>query len=451
MLAGLLLMAAEAQALSAGAHAASDLAPSAKLRHVFVIVQEGHTFDNYFGSYPGADGIDPGKGAASGLYHIAQHPAPVASDVAAARAAFDGGKMDGFAAAQQSQNKDPAAGLGYYDSSDLAAYWQLASRYALMDQFFSSAMGGSLQNHLFLLTGQSVKTNQASEGVYRMPTIFDRLDGGGVSWKVYVRHYDPRLTYHRLQSAARVVPQDVRVPLLNMPAIVDNPARLSRLVNQAELFDDLRADQSAPQVSYIFPGGNSERAPGVISQGQAHVAAMVSAIMQSPVWSSSAGVLTWSDWGGYFDHVVPPRVDDQGYGFRVPALLISPFARHGFVDHTTGDLTSILKFIERLHGLAPLTPRDAAASDLMSAFDFTQTAQAPAPQPSARLATGRGLALTTVVAFYLLAVTLAATMILAAALGGWRRTVDLVVQRRTRRAWTMLAPDPTGHAERGDP
>jgi phospholipase C len=200
-------------------------------------------------------------------------------------------------------------------------------------------------------------------------TIFDRLDAAHVSWMVYVRQHDPTLTYKNLKGNGPFVPEVVRVPLLDMPSFVDNPARLARIVERNRLFADLGAN-NAPQVAYIFPGGDSERPPANVAEGQSRVKGIIDAIMRSSAWSSSAIVLTWSDWGGYYDHFVPPQVDRDGYGFRVPAIVMSPYSKRGYVDHTVADFTSILKMIERLHGLPPLTARDANAADLSSAFDL---------------------------------------------------------------------------------
>jgi phospholipase C len=168
----------------------------------------------------------------------------------------------------------------------------------------------------------------------------------------------------------------VRVPLLEMPSFVNNPARSAHIVERSRLFADLNANR-APAVSYIFPSGDSERAPGSVAEGESRVQGIIGAIMSSPEWASSAVILTWSDWGGYYDHVAPPQVDGDGYGFRVPALVISPYSRHGYVDHTTADFASILRFIEGLHSLTPLTQRDALASPMTSAFDFNAS-----PRPS---------------------------------------------------------------------
>jgi phospholipase C len=389
--------------------APADPVLSSRIQHLFVIVQEGHTFDNYFATYPGADGagsISP----ASPLTHLQGRPDALAADLSSARLALGAGRMDGFAQAQSARGRSPTQSLGYYDRDDLPFYWGLANRFVLMDRFFSSALGGSLSNHLYLFTGQSVDGVQLREpGVYQLPTIFDRLDAAGASWKVYTRNYDAGLTYHTPGAAASA--EAVRLPLLAMPAIVDQAQRFSRLVDQRQLFQDLLSERSVPAVSYVLPGGDSERAPSPIELGQQHVAGVIQAIMRSAAWASSAIVLTWSDWGGYYDHVQPPRVDQAGYGFRVPALVVSPFARAGTVDHTTADFTSILALIERLHGLAPLTPRDRAAADLTSAFDLTRTApnERAGGTPAARDANAR------VLAIYLLAVGLALAVIMAAA------------------------------------
>jgi phospholipase C len=358
------------------------------IRHVFVIVQEGHTFDNYFGGFPGAAGLvgnaivtadpkNPSKGTVQGGHLPVEQQANLSAAGPAARAAYDGGKMDGFVAAQSARGFNGADSLGHYAQSDIGYYWQLAQNYVLMDQFFSSAMAGSLENHLFLMTARSLAPKiRTSPAGYQVPTIFDSLDQAHVSWMVYVRKHDPKLTYLNLKGSASFAPEVVRVPLLEMPSFVNDPARFARVVERNHLYADLEANR-APAVSYIFPGGDSERPPGSVIEGQSRVQGIVEAIMASSAWASSAIILTWSDWGGYYDHVVPPVVDGDGYGFRVPAIVISPFSRRGFVDHTVADFTSILKFIESLDGLAPLTTRDAKASDMMSAFDFNQSPRAP--------------------------------------------------------------------------
>jgi phospholipase C len=403
----------------AAATVAEGTALSAVVKHLFVIVQEGHTFDSYFATFPGADGVNPNAvvvpadprqaGATVPLRHAAGRPESLSADLTSARFALDGGRMDGFALAQSRIGKDPAAGITFYDGRDLAFYWDLARRYVLMDHFFSAALGGSLANHLYLFSAHAVPGTDPTSGGYQLPTIFDRLDGAGVSWKVYSQNYDPRLTYH--VAGAESTPEDIRLPLLDMPAIVDRPQRFARLVDRRALFQDLLSERTTPAVSYVLPGGDSERPPSSVSMGQGRVQDIVQAIMRSPAWASSAVIVTWSDWGGYYDHVAPPRLDFHGDGFRVPTLVVSPFARNGVVDHTIVDSTSILRLIEELHGVSPLTNRDASAGELLSAFDPA----GPAPgasdaggQPAARATNARVLAL------YLLAVCLALGLVGAA-------------------------------------
>jgi phospholipase C len=272
--------------------------------------------------------------------------------------------------------------MGYYDSRDLNDYWYLASHYVLADRFFSSAMGGSSINHQYWVAAQGSGFGDSipAAGIDQT-TIFDRLEQAGISWKFYVKNYDSQLNFRY------IVPGDPRdsqlawIPLLTMPKFVDSPTRMAKIQELSNLYSDLvRAD--APAVSYIIQGGTSEHPPGQILNGEISTMAIIDAIMRSSLWSSSAIILTWDDWGGWYDHVPPPQVDSDGYGFRVPALIVSPFAKSGYVFHETADFTSILKFVERLHGLAPLTSRDEQANDLLNAFDFAQPPRRPEIPPS---------------------------------------------------------------------
>ena len=426
-----------AAVLSAGyapalASTATTPTASTAIKHIFVIVEEGHSFDNYFGTFPGANGINPGKvripsdPKAPSSQVLSMHaigsrsPGVLTADFTAARTALNGGAMNGFASAQSRVGNDQNAPLGYYTREQLDAYWQLASSYTLMDQFYSSALGGSIDNHLYLVAGQAVPASELkSPKGYIVPTIFDRLDASHLSWRAYVRHYDPTLNYRRVGAYANFVPQVVRVPMLNMPSIVDNPARFANLTDQSNLFRDLRSESTTPGVSYIYPASDSERAPDPITLGEQRVASIVSAIQRSPAWTSSAIFVTWSDWGGYYDHVRPPVVDSHGYGFRVPTIVISPYARPGFVDHTTSDFTSILKFIETTYNLAPLTNHDRAASSLTEAFDFTRKPFAPALVETQTSTVARGIPVLAVVVFYGASVAVAGILLLLAL--SWRR------------------------------
>jgi phospholipase C len=143
-----------------------------------------------------------------------------------------------------------------------------------------------------------------------------------------------------------------------------------------QYFTDLRNNQ-LPAVSYLVPAGTSEHPPGSIQAGSRFVRGLVNALMASSAWDSSAFMWTYDDWGGWYDHVKPPKVDQYGYGFRAPALLVSPYAKKGEVNHTTIDFTSQLKFIQNNWGVEPLAKRDAAANDISSAFDFAAPPRPP--------------------------------------------------------------------------
>jgi phospholipase C len=162
-----------------------------------------------------------------------------------------------------------------------------------------------------------------------------------------------------------------RVPLLAYARYIDDPLLASHIVDLEQYYQDL-ADGTLPAVSYIVSAAASEHPSSSIQEGQRLVRSLVTELMRSSAWPNSAFILTYSNSGGWYDHVPPPRIDRDGYGFRVPALLVSPYARQGYIDSTPLDFTSILRFIEDNYDLEPLTARDAAAHSLTSAFDFEQ-------------------------------------------------------------------------------
>jgi len=330
--------------------------PSSPISKVVIVLQENHTFDNYFGTYPGADGtagkaiqLPATKGAAPSVapYHDPNlSPVDLSHSWASAHADYDGGRMDGFVYSEGSSET-----MGYFDRTDLGRYWKAADQFVLCDRYFTSAMTESAPNHLYLVAGTSGGLqNDAVPASLDFPPIFQQLDEKGVSWKVYgFTQWFARFRY--LQS---------------------RPDPMANLVRGDQFRADLAAGE-LPDVSWVIgaPGG-SEHPSQNIQTGESSVANdIVNPLGASADWGSLALFVTWDDYGGFFDHVPPPAVDAMGYGFRVPALVISPFARAGLVDHTVNDHTSILKFVEKRWGLTPLSTRDAAANDLSEAFDLT--------------------------------------------------------------------------------
>jgi phospholipase C len=334
------------------------------VEHIVVVLQENHTYDNYFGTYPGGDGLlgksirlpeRPGGPATVAPYHSpTRTPVDLSHTWDTAHADFDGGSMDGFVYSEGDRST-----VSYFDRTDLPRYWTLADRFVLCDRYFTPAMTESAPNHLFLVAGTcaGLKDDRVPPTV-TVPTIFEALDRRGISWGVYgFTSWYRRFAYVQGNAAAR-----------------------ARFASGSRFRADLAAG-TLPTVSWVIgaPGGD-EHPPKNVQTGEASVADdVVNAIGESPYWPGAAVFVTWDDYGGFYDHVVPPAVDAFGYGFRVPCLIVSPYARPGFVDHTINDHTSILRFIETRFGLPPLAARDGAANDLSEAFDFHRPARPFSP------------------------------------------------------------------------
>jgi phospholipase C len=391
-----------------GAHAGPALVDAATpepatatpIQHLVVLMQENHTFDNYFGTYPGADGIpagtcmpvDPAKGATPCVEPFAIRNRPVldlghSQEVFAGE--FNGGGMDGFVAEhQRASSVDGSLAMGYYDDRDIPFYWNVADNFVLFDRFFSSAGAGSVWNHMYWVTGtpgNPAGDSIPAEGFGDLPTIFDRLEAKGISWKFYINNYDPNITYRSSrEELTDRGSQPVWAPVLDYARYLDDPELSSHIVDLQEYYTDLQLG-TLPAVSYVVPSGASEHPPGSVQAGEQFVRTLINALMRSSAWSSSAFMWTYDDWGGWYDHVVPPKVDAYGYGFRVPAMLVSAYARRGYIDHTTLDFTSFLKFIEENWGVEPLADRDAKANSFVSAFDFSNP-----PRDAAFLSSQRG-------------------------------------------------------------
>jgi phospholipase C len=368
------------------AHAAPGQAASqtaTPIKHLIVLMQENHTFDNYFGTYPGADGlpagtkmpVDPNNPGAGYVvpWHIGNTTiTDLSHNAATFLAQSDNGRWDGFVSALNDLNQNGRFAMGYYDSQDIPYYWNLAANYVLFDHFFSSAKDGSFANHFYWVAAtfpQVSRGEQLSTLLVDVPTIFDRLQAAGISWKFYVENYDPGINYRNPATQDNRESQVIWVPLLNFDRFLDDPALSSHIVDLSQYYTDLQQG-NLPAVAYIVPSGASEHPPQAPSSGERHVKSLIQELMRSSAWNSSAFMLLYDDWGGWYDHVIPPQVDQGGYGPRVPGLLVSPYARKGYIDSTQLDFTSVLKFIETNWNVVPLQSRDANANNILSAFNF---------------------------------------------------------------------------------
>lgn len=368
----------------------SESGTSTPIEHLIFVMQQNHTFDNYFGTYPGANGIPANTcipvslskvqtAACVAPFNIGTYPiTDLSHSEETFSAQYQNGKMTGFVDALVKLNQDAKLTMGYFDDRDIPFYWNLADQFVLFDNYYSSAHTGSIMNRMFSITGQpgSDENRIPANGYGDIPTIFDRLQERGISWKYYIRNYNPEFNYRALKELDYLPPQIQWVPLLSFDRFLDDPELSSHIVDFSEYFTDLQ-NGTLPAVSYVLLLGATEHPISDPQLGQITTRTMIQTLMESDAWKSSALLITYDDWGGWYDHVPPPQVDKYGYGFRVPAMLVSAYARQGHIDHTQLDHTSILKFIEANWGIEPLAQRDAQANNLTTAFDFASGPREP--------------------------------------------------------------------------
>jgi phospholipase C len=437
-----------------------------KIQHVIVIMQENRSFDSYFGTYPGANGIpastcvpDPVNGGCVKPFHNPNNENFGGPHGAGAfKADLDGGKMDGFVAeaekGEQCKTTEPGCSpcteqgsgaqcidsMGYHDAREIPNYWTYAQNFVLQDNLFEPNSSWSWPEHLYLVSGWSAicKENEkwsenplscasalegpaapeAKEGEpnpYTGPDakslpwtdITYLLHKYGVSWGFYIFEGDePDCEDDEAMTCAPVT-QGPMTPGIWNPLVdfldvkEDNQIGNVQSLNNFYAAVDKQSECALPDVSWITPNDTvSEHPPALISAGQTYVTTLINAIMRSPCWGSTAIFLSWDDWGGFYDHVVPPVIDEEGYGFRVPGIVISPYARPGYIDHQQLSHDAYLKFIEDdFMGGQDLNPNTDGRPDsrpdareeapglgnLISDFDFCQTPRPPlilSPEPA---------------------------------------------------------------------
>jgi phospholipase C len=390
---------------SGGGEATPGIDPDAgimNLDHLIFIVQENRSFDHYFGTYPGADGIpmgaqgrpsvcvqDPVSGRCVAPYRTDElvnaggphnHEASVIS--------VNDGKMDGFIEAAAGRpcirTRDVAACgpiygpegqpdiMAYHDDRTIPNYWAYADRYVLQDAMFAPTDSWTLPAHLFLVSGWSARCTDPTDAFtcstdlemgdlfedllwYEHPTLFGWTDitwllhQHDVSWAYYAGGVLCRRPADSRAECEREGPARPQNPLTGF-ADVKETGQLDNIKTHSAFLDAVRAN-ALPSVTWVVPGrGGQSEHPGTgapISEGQAYVTKMINAVMRSPMWERTAIFLTWDDWGGFYDHVEPPRVDEAGYGLRVPGMLISPWADRDLdLDHQTLSFDAFLKLIE---------------------------------------------------------------------------------------------------------
>jgi phospholipase C len=442
-----------------------------KIRHVIIVMQENRSFDSYFGTFPGVDGLgtrggaftvcnpDPWTGRCVGPYHDTNDKnAGGPHDASDSLADIDNGRMDGFIIQAEQGRKgcanpaDPTCAnvvepdvMGYHDGREIPNYWAYARTFVLQDHMFCSVASWSLPAHLYEVSAWSAYcslhddpmscvnemnapgippdfrwafggrrklfnkwTRQfggrrngrpGTKPIYAWTDITYLLHAHHVSWGFYIfKGANPNCD----RGVGRCTPAEMESrtvgwwnPLPFFDTVKDDN-QLSNIQPVQNFYEQAR-EGTLPSVCWISPSeGVSEHPPWLVSAGQSYVTSLINAVMQGPNWKDSAIFLVWDDWGGFYDHVRPLAVDINGYGLRVPAMVISPYAKPGYIDHQVLSFDAYLKFIEDdLLGSSRLDPNTdgrpdprptvrediSVLGDLRRDFDFNQKPLAPVVLP----------------------------------------------------------------------
>jgi phospholipase C len=393
-----------------------DLARS-KIKHVVFIVKENRTFDHMFGRFPGADGVTSGytcDGKRVPLRHAGLTTYGADHSFAAGIVAVNGGLMNCFDTLRDGQ---PLRAYVQYEKKDIPNYWRYAQNFALSDRFFSSVYGPTGIEHMWVIAAQSdrfvdhERPGQFGEGESRefceddkekawsfrdlTPSEVDdayRLEEDAAVRDLVRKYWEERwpctdvTTLPDLLTDAKVSWKyydggNPYVQVMRMVKHIRYGDGWSNVVPGDEFDRDALAGD-LPSVSWVIPPYLQSDHPAgreaySICNGENWTVETINSIMKGPNWDSTAIVLTWDDFGGFYDHVPPPHVDLYGLGPRVPALVISPWAKPGFIDSKTYEFSSVLKTIENLFDLPTLASRDARASNMLASFDFGQKPNPP--------------------------------------------------------------------------
>ena len=383
-----------------GATSAPPNPPAQKIQHVVVIFQENRTPDNLFHGLPNADIANQGISSTGQIIPLAPISLVTQYDLSHAHHAFvtmyDKGKMDGadriqvFCPVGVAHCSPPHPQFAYVNPAEVGSYFQLAEQYTFADRMFQTNQGPSFPAHQFIISGTSAPTadsnlfaaentigpagctappqsyvlmidpfgNESSRQYpcFEHPTLTDLLNSQHLSW----RYYTPST------PSIWTGPNAIK----HMRLGVDWYANV--VLHSTQVLTDISNGQ-LPAASWVIPDGRaSDHAQITDGSGPSWVAAIVNAIGNSQYWSNTAIFITWDDWGGWYDHVAPPIINSYEYGFRVPLIVVSPYAKRGYVSHVMHHFGSILKFIESNFNLPSLGYADAHADDLSDCFNFAQ-------------------------------------------------------------------------------
>ncbi len=370
------------------------------IQHIVIIIQENRSFDNIFAGFPGADAPTFGymhNGKMVTLKKVGFDGIDLDHGYTAALVDFDNGKMDGFNLTSPNQRYP----YSYVNRTDVRPYWDMAQQYVLADRMFPSELGGSFAAHLNLIAGTDKLSPTLAEADnpsntpwgcdapagtttstvdsnrnYRIggpfpcftqfQTMADIMDPAGVSWKYYAPQ---TLDCPKTCNGGGLI-WSVFDSISN---VRNGPDWTNDIINpETQILNDA-ANGTLPSIAWVVPEWKNSDHPNTNSDtGPSWVAAVVNAIGNGPDWKSTAIVVLWDDWGGWYDDAPPPQLDWEGLAIRVPAIIISPYARKSVVTHTQYESGSILKFMEEVNGLPSLGGTDQRANALDDSFDFSQ-------------------------------------------------------------------------------
>jgi phospholipase C len=436
--------------------AANAVAGITKIKHIVVVMQENRSFDSYFGTFPGADGFPTKNGKIDVCVPEANtrrcaRPFHDRRDVNGggphghhnAVADINGGRMDGFVEQAEKAQKtggcsDPNAPdcatsvsqrdvMGYHDGREIPNYWAYAKNFVLHDHMFEPDSSWSLPAHLFTVSEWSAhcpdhdpanctnsvdhpgdppdfnvaKHPNAKAPIYAWTDLTYLMHRAGVSWRYYVSKGDEPDCENDSMLTCPPVHQSAKTPGIWNPLLYfDTVHQDNQASNITSVTNFAKAAKAGtlPSVSWVIPSeAVSEHPRAKVSDGQTYVTGLINAVMNGPDWKSTAIFLTWDDWGGFYDNVVPPTIDENGYGLRVPSIVISPYARKGYIDHQVLSFDAFAKFIEdrflRGQRLDPANdgrpdPRPdvrenaTQLGNLVSDFDFSQAPRPPMVMPT---------------------------------------------------------------------
>ncbi len=370
------------------------------IKHIVFMVQENRSFDVYFGAYskvnPAVDGATTALLSNGQVVPMGHLPDSTPLDICHAWKCtisdMDFGKMDHFDTDSSCTANGRRICTSQLTGADIPNYWAYASNFVLGDRFFSSLTATSFPNHLYTIaatsggvisqakfpgnpnlvevgcladktSGAQVMDQQGNVTVqypcFDYVTLGDIMDSAGVSWNSYA---PPKLSYNAFTAINHFYNNSTLWTQHNF--------------SDSQFAKDAKAG-TLPSVSWVVTLAGNEHPPISTCMGENWITQNVNAVMQGPDWNSTAIVIIWDDFGGFYDHVSPPKKDIYGLGPRVPMLIISPYAKPGYVAHTQYEASSVLKFIEERFGLPSLGGRDLTANDISDAFNFAQTPLPP--------------------------------------------------------------------------